>query len=71
MALWSFCPKNQTTSDAHITGGATWPNDHEIHLCNATFFTDLSSQPANLKITHAVISGTEHQRFLPVGTSLE
>jgi hypothetical protein len=47
MALWSFFPKNQTTSDAHITGGATWQNNHELHLRNATFFTDLSSQPAN------------------------
>jgi hypothetical protein len=47
MALRSFCPKNQTTSDAHVTGGATWPGDHELHFRNATFFTDLSSQPAN------------------------
>jgi len=50
IALRSFFPKNHTTSNAHITGGATWPNDHRIHLRNATFFTNLSSQPVNLEI---------------------
>jgi|OM-RGC.v1.033819403 hypothetical protein len=71
MALRSFCPKNQTTNDAHVTGGATWPSDHEIYCRNATFLTDLSSQPVNLENAHAMTSCKAHQQFLRAGVSPE
>ena len=71
MAMRSFCSKNQTTSDAHVTGGVAWPSDHDIHCRNATFFSDLSSQPANLKNPHAMTSGMAHQRFLHADASPE
>ena len=71
MALRSFCPKNQTTSDAHVTGGATWPSDYEILVRNATFFTDLSSQPANFEKPRVMASGAAHQWFFGAGASPE
>ena len=71
MALRSFCPKNQTTSVTHVTGSATWLSDYEIHVRNATFFTDLSSQPANLENLHAMTSGTAHQLFLRASANPE
>jgi len=63
--------KKQTTSNAHITGGATRLNGHELHLWNATFLTDLSSQAANLQNPYTMTSGNRISVFSPVGTSPE
>jgi hypothetical protein len=71
MALQSFCPKNPTTSDAHVTSGTTWSSDHEMYCRDATFFTNLSSQLANLENPRGMTFCTAHQRFLRAGVSPE